>query len=135
MDYTHAFCNYDCHRCGEVCPTGAIRSLPLAEKQRTKIGEAELTLERCVVVKQGTDCAACSEHCPTQAVTTKPYRDHLRVPELHPELCIGCGACEYACPVRPVRAIVVRGWAEHGRAEKWRDTPPPSLPGTGDFPF
>lgn len=135
MDYPHAFCNYDCHRCGEVCPTGAIRSLPLAEKQRTKIGEAELTLERCVVVKQGTDCAACSEHCPTQAVTTKPYRDHLRVPELHPQLCIGCGACEYACPVRPVRAIVVRGWAEHGRAEKWRDTPPPNLPGTGDFPF
>jgi len=135
MDYPRAFCNYDCHRCGEVCPTGAIRPLPLEEKKLTKIGEAELTLDRCVVVSQGTDCAACSEHCPTQAVTTRPYRDHLRVPELHPELCIGCGACEYACPVRPVRAIVVHGWAEHGRAEKWKETPPPRLPGTDDFPF
>lgn len=135
MDYRRAFCNYDCHRCGEVCPTGAIRPLPLEEKKLTKIGEAELTLDLCVVVSQGTDCAACSEHCPTQAVTTKPYRDHLRVPDLHPELCIGCGACEYACPVRPVRAIVVRGWAEHGRAEQWKETPPPRLPGTEDFPF
>ncbi len=24
MDYAHSFCNYDCTKCGEVCPTGAI---------------------------------------------------------------------------------------------------------------
>lgn len=134
LDFERAWCNYDCHRCGEVCPTGAIRSLPLPDKKLTKIGEAVLDLELCVVVRQGTDCAACSEHCPTQAVTTKPYRDHLRVPELHPTLCIGCGACEHACPVRPIRAITVRALPQHGRAEPWKDTPPPVRP-PDDFPF
>jgi len=135
MDYQRAYCNYECRRCGEVCPTGAILPLPLEEKKLTKIGEVVLTLELCVVVAQGTDCVACSEHCPTQAVFPKPYKDHLRVPEINPALCIGCGACEFACPVRPVRAIRVHGWAEHGRAEKWVDTPatPPAL--GEDFPF
>lgn len=135
MDYHKAYCNYECHRCGEVCPTGAIVPLPLEEKKLTKIGEVELTLELCVVVAKGTDCVACSEHCPTQAVFPKPYRDHLRVPATNPALCIGCGACEFACPVRPVRAIRVRGWAEHGRAEKWNDTPVTVPAPGGDFPF
>lgn len=135
MDYHKAYCNYECHRCGEVCPTGAIVPLPLEEKKLTKIGEVELTLELCVVVAKGTDCVACSEHCPTQAVFPKPYRDNLRVPATNPALCIGCGACEFACPVRPVRAIRVRGWAEHGRAEKWTDTPVTVPAPGGDFPF
>ncbi|MCS7090143.1 MAG: 4Fe-4S dicluster domain-containing protein [Verrucomicrobiota bacterium] len=134
MNYHRSYCNFDCHRCGKVCPTGAIHALPLAEKQLTKVGEAILKLDLCVVVRQGTDCAACSEHCPTQAVTTKPYRDQLRVPELHPSLCIGCGACEYACPVRPERAITVQGFVHHGKAERRVDTPPPVRP-PADFPF
>ncbi|MGA4579286.1 4Fe-4S dicluster domain-containing protein [Limisphaera sp. VF-2] len=135
MDYHKAYCNYECHRCGEVCPTGAIVPLPLEEKKLTKIGEVELTLDLCVVVTKGTDCVACSEHCPTQAVFPKPYKDHLRVPAINPALCIGCGACEFACPVRPVRAIRVRGWAEHGRAEKWADTPAAAPAPREDFPF
>ncbi|MFO8058118.1 MAG: 4Fe-4S binding protein, partial [bacterium] len=34
------YCEYNCTLCGQVCPTGAIRELPLKEKQEVKIGRA-----------------------------------------------------------------------------------------------
>jgi len=33
--------------------------------------------------------------------------DGTRIPHLNPDLCIGCGSCEYACPVNP-KPIVVK---------------------------
>ena len=135
MDYQTAFCNFDCVRCGEVCPDGAISLLSLADKHVTSIGEVRFDREKCVVVTNGTDCAACSEHCPTKAVYTTPYGNNLRLPTLATELCIGCGACEYACPVRPQRAIIVVGNRQHGRAEI-KVEPKATLPSAGgDFPF
>jgi len=135
MDYRVAFCNFDCHRCGEVCPDGAIDLLDLAAKHLAKIGEAHFNKDKCVVVTNGTDCAACSEHCPTKAVTTIPYGNNLRLPSLNDDLCIGCGACEYACPVKPGKAITVTGLREHSIAKKLIE-PKATLPkSTGDFPF
>jgi NAD-dependent dihydropyrimidine dehydrogenase PreA subunit len=29
------------------------------------------------------------------------------------EICIGCGKCEYLCPVRPISAITVNGREVH----------------------
>ena len=135
LDFERSFCNYDCRRCGEVCPTGAIAPLSLADKQLTSVGLARLVQERCIVVTDGTDCAACSEHCPTKAVDTVPYRENLRLPRVVEELCIGCGACEYACPVRPRRAITVTASAQHTRARKAVEVKPATRPTSGDFPF
>ncbi|MDD2765329.1 MAG: 4Fe-4S binding protein [Opitutaceae bacterium] len=135
LDYSTAFCNYDCRRCGEVCPDGAIRLLDLADKQLTQIGETHLDVEKCIVKTKGTDCAACSEHCPTKAVSTVPYGNNLRLPEFKRELCIGCGACEYACPVRPEKAIIVTGRRRHGRAQKLVEKRATAPAPTGDFPF
>lgn len=135
MDFTKSFCNYDCRRCGEVCPDGAITLLDLADKQLTRIGVAVLVQNLCVVEKDGTDCAACSEHCPTKAVDTVPYRDGLRLPVVHPERCIGCGACEFSCPVQPVKAITVSGRRRHERAEKFTEEPPVAPVPEGEFPF
>jgi len=106
--YDHAYCNYECTVCSEVCPNGAIVPFTESEtKQTTQVGVAKFTAERCVVPNRSTDCGACSEHCPTQAVHMIPYRDGLRIPQVTPELCIGCGGCEYICPVRPLKAINV----------------------------
>jgi ferredoxin len=135
MDYRVAFCNFDCRRCGEVCPDGAIDLLDRSAKHLAKIGEAQFYRDCCVVVTNGTDCAACSEHCPTKAVTTIPYGNNLRLPSLNDDLCIGCGACEYACPAKPAKAIKVTGLREHSIA-KILVEPKATLPkSTGDFPF
>ena len=135
MDFNVAFCNFDCVRCGEVCPDGAIDLLDVATKHLTKIGEAQLFIDQCVVVTNGTDCAACSEHCPTKAVSTIPYGNNLRLPSLNGDLCIGCGACEHVCPAKPDKAIIVTGLREHSFAKKIAE-PKATLPkSTGDFPF
>jgi ferredoxin len=134
LDFDQAYCNYDCRRCGEACPTGAIANLPLADKQLASIGLARFNQELCVVETEGTDCAACSEHCPTKAVETVPFRDNLRLPRVDDALCIGCGACQYACPVRPQRAIVVEARPEHTRAQRPEADQPAARPVSG-FPF
>jgi ferredoxin len=135
LDFERAFCNYDCRRCGEACPTGAIALLELPDKRLTSIGTAKFEQKRCIVETDGTDCAACSEHCPTKAVNTVPFRQNLRLPQVNEELCIGCGACEFACPVRPQRAITVTARAEHMRAKKAIEAKPASPKPAGDFPF
>ncbi|HQF40605.1 MAG TPA: 4Fe-4S binding protein [Opitutaceae bacterium] len=135
LDFDRSFCNFECHRCGEVCPDGAILPLPLEEKKLVRLGVAHIDYRRCIVQANGTDCAACSEHCPTQAVSTVPYGDNLRLPTMHPELCIGCGACEYACPVRPVRAITVKAHAVHSRAERKVEAPATAPMRDDELPF
>jgi ferredoxin len=135
MNYSKSFCNYDCRACGEVCPTGAITLLDLAEKRLMQIGEARFEESKCIVKVKGTDCAACSEHCPTKAVNTVPYGNNLRLPKVDRDLCIGCGACEYACPVLPDKAITVAGRRLHGRARKPEEKKAVAPTPDSDFPF
>jgi ferredoxin len=134
MDYSTNYCNFQCVLCSEVCPTGAILSLTEEAKKTTQLGQVHLILENCVVYAENTACGSCSEHCPTQAVTMVPYREGLTLPRIKPAICVGCGACEYACPVRPHKAIYVDGHEIHQVAEK---PPVEELEKTEmeDFPF
>jgi ferredoxin len=151
LDFAASFCNYDCVRCGAVCPTGAIAELTRDDKHRVQLGQVEFIEDNCVVVTDLTACGACAEHCPTKAVRMVAYQPpdsapsdlpdasaNLTIPELDQAICVGCGACEYACPTRPHRAIYVRGETVHGVAEPPPAEPLPELPAaTGDaaFPF
>ncbi len=135
MNYQVNFCNYECTKCGEVCPTGAIIHLPVEEKKLTQIGKVELDLNHCIVESEGTACGSCSEHCPTQAVKMVPFKDYLTIPEIDQSICIGCGACEYACPVvDPHPAIYVASNAKHVLSEKPK-TEKIEYEETEDFPF
>ncbi len=117
MDYTTSYCNFDCVICGEVCPNGAILPVKLEKKKLTQLGQAKFIKDNCIVYTEKTDCGACSEHCPTKAVIMVPF-EGIRAPEVHDEYCIGCGACEYACPVRPYKAIYVEANSVHQTAKK-----------------
>jgi len=109
------YCDYSCNSCGQVCPTGAINKLSLDEKRLVPIGVAVIDRTRCIPWAEGRQCIVCEEMCP---VPQKAIRLHggrrgrgqveqvLR-PEVIPHLCIGCGICEYQCPVEGVSAIRV----------------------------
>ena len=45
----------------------------------------------------------------------RPYTWFLQI---NPDLCIGCGGCESICPVRPMRAIIIKSNVEHKFVEK-----------------
>lgn len=118
MDYFSSFCNFECTICSEVCPTGALHPLTVEEKKVLQIGQVVFIRENCVVYTQDMDCGACSEHCPTKAVDMVPYKGTLTIPQVNPAICIGCGGCEFICPVRPLRAIYVEGNPVHLTAER-----------------
>ncbi|MCL2650038.1 MAG: 4Fe-4S dicluster domain-containing protein [Candidatus Azobacteroides sp.] len=116
--FRHGYCNYECTVCTEVCPNGALKKLTKEEKAQTQLGIAHFTKESCIVYLYETDCGACAEHCPTRAVEMVPYKDSLRIPHVTPDICVGCGGCEYICPARPERAMNVIAGAAQGVARK-----------------
>lgn len=108
MSFDKGFCNFDCTVCSNTCPNGAILPLTKEEKHVTQMGRVVYTMKNCIVYTDNTDCGACSEHCPTQAVMMVPYKDGLTIPSVNPDICVGCGGCEYVCPAEP-KAINVEG--------------------------
>ena len=115
MDYSDGFCSYDCTICTHTCPNGALRPLSLDAKHHAQLGRVVFVEELCVVRTKGAHCGACAEHCPTQAVKMIPYANGVTIPSINPDICVGCGGCEFICPVRPFRAIFVEGLAVQGR--------------------
>lgn len=117
MNYEKGFCRPECTACSDVCPAGAIRKVTVEEKSSISIGHAVYNSFSCIVNTDGVSCGNCARHCPTGAITMVPNMfgtsaDSL-VPSINAEKCIGCGHCEYVCPVRPVSAIYVEGNEVH----------------------
>ena len=109
LDFDSGMCEFECTTCSNICPNGALEPLTLKRKKRLQIGLAKYYQKICVVVTDQTHCGACAEHCPTGAVHMVEWEEGLTIPKVEPELCIGCGACEYICPVKPDKAIIVSG--------------------------
>ena len=99
-------CEPNCNVCGRVCPTQAIRSVSLEEKNHAKIGTAILKKEQCLVWAQNKLCLICDEICPYNAIVFRPI-DGFRRPVVIASRCNGCGYCEQRCPVKGDSAIVV----------------------------
>jgi polyferredoxin len=128
------YCDYECNRCGEICPTDAIVRLPLAEKQQVRIGLACIDTNRCIPYALGRDCGVCEEHCPvphkaiyyveTEIVTPHGQRTTVKQPRIDAENCTGCGTCEHVCPFRDRPAVRVTSANEQRHPENQ-----PILPG------
>ena len=110
-------CSFTCSACIQVCPTGAIPSITLEEKQSIAIGLASINTNRCLAWAYDTICSVCEEIRPLAEkaihLEEAPAEDlngnafTILQPYVIRDLCIGCGACEYHCPVGGEAAIQV----------------------------
>jgi len=113
------YCEYTCVLCGEACPTGAIKQLSIKEKIKTpvRIGSAYVDRGRCLPWSGNAPCIVCEEHCPTspKAIYLKKQNvknregqvKEMQLPLVDLKRCVGCGICEYKCPVKGKPAIKV----------------------------
>ncbi|NIM96340.1 MAG: 4Fe-4S binding protein [Anaerolineales bacterium] len=111
------YCDYSCSLCGANCPVEAIPPLSLEEKRVQVIGHAYIDKNRCIAWADDTDCIVCEEMCPLpekaiileEAAVQSPNGETevVQRPQVIRESCIGCGICEYKCPVQGEAAIRV----------------------------
>jgi ferredoxin len=126
------YCEASCVLCSQVCPTGAIWEITPKEKGWTvelgadtkpvKLGIAFYDRGRCLPWAMATECIVCEEWCPTspkaiylrqaEIVDAKGNIKQVKQPYLDASLCVGCGACEYACPVQDRPAVYVTSIGE-----------------------
>ncbi len=126
MDYRRGYCDWSCNECGQVCPSQAIRALPLEEKRLKVIGRATIDRNTCIPWAEGRDCLVCEELCPIphKAIVfrtgtgTGGTHAGVKLPVVVGERCIGCGICEHNCPVGVLSAIRVRAIEQTGLLSK-----------------
>jgi NAD-dependent dihydropyrimidine dehydrogenase PreA subunit len=111
------YCDYSCNKCGGICPVEAIPLLDLEEKRRQVIGKAQIDRDRCIAWADHQDCIVCEEMCPlpqkaitlerTLVATAHGNSISVQLPHVDRDVCIGCGICEFKCPVIGEAAIRV----------------------------
>ena len=126
------YCEPSCVLCSQACPTGAIWEItPQAkawavgvssDSKPIHIGTAFYDLGRCLPWAMATECIVCEEWCPTspkaiylqpaEVIDAQGQHKILKQPRVDPARCVGCGACEYACPVQDRPAIYVTSIGE-----------------------
>jgi ferredoxin len=111
------YCDYSCNACGQVCPVQAIPGLDLDDKRQQVVGSAYIDENRCIAWSDRIECIVCEEMCPLpeKAITLEDVEvktpngesSVIQLPRVNRDLCIGCGICEYKCPVSGEAAIRV----------------------------
>jgi polyferredoxin len=111
------YCAYSCNSCGQVCPVQAIPALSLDSKRTQVIGKAYIDQNRCIAWADHRDCIVCEEMCPLPDKAIYLERREftgrdgsivtVQVPHVERDKCIGCGICEFKCPLAGNAAIRV----------------------------
>ena len=105
-------CEPSCNNCCQVCPTGAIRPIPLEEKRVARMGLASVNEQTCLPHAGREECQLCVDECAASGydaiefMTVGTEIDDRGVPiegtgMLAPvvlaEKCVGCGLCQTRC--------------------------------------
>ncbi len=115
-------CAQACNQCGEVCPTRAIESFSVEEKEHLYVGTGVIDRSTCIAWAEDRQCLVCDEACSYDAISQKVV-DGVERPVVEEAICIGCGICEFVCPVEPLGAIRVysSGDRRHWTREEQRE--------------
>ncbi len=105
-------CETSCNNCGQVCPTGAIRALPLAEKREARIGLAIVNQQTCLPIAGKQACQLCVDECTAAGYNAIEFNrvraevddegnpvegSGFLAPVVVHDKCVGCGLCQTRC--------------------------------------
>jgi NAD-dependent dihydropyrimidine dehydrogenase PreA subunit len=112
-----AGCEATCNNCGQVCPTGAIRALPIEEKRVARMGLASVQ-SNCLPLDGREACQLCVDECNAagyhaiEFMRVHPKLDQsgnpidgsgFSAPVVLADKCVGCGLCQTRCHVINVK--------------------------------
>ena len=107
-----AGCESSCNACGQVCPTGAIRALPLPEKKVARMGLAIIDNVACLPFAGREACDLCVQECNAAGYEAIEYTQvgtavdddgqpipgtGFLAPVVIEDKCVGCGLCQTRC--------------------------------------
>jgi polyferredoxin len=126
------YCEPSCVLCSEVCPTGAIQEMTPRQKgwiavegvasTPLLIGTAVYDQRLCLPWAKATDCVVCLEWCPVapkaiyvkdaMAMDAEGKLRAIKQPHIDLNRCVGCGACEFSCPLQEQPGVYVTSSGE-----------------------
>jgi ferredoxin len=107
-----AGCESSCNACGQVCPTGAIRALPMEEKRVARMGLAMVNEQSCLPYAGVEACDLCVQECIAAGYDAIEYKQvgtqvddsglpiegsGFLAPVVLSDRCVGCGLCQTRC--------------------------------------
>jgi len=105
-------CEPSCNNCGQVCPTAAIRPLPIEEKRVARMGLAVVNEQTCLPHAQREACQMCVDECNAAGYNAIEFRrvgvrldedanaieaSGFLAPVVLGDKCVGCGLCQTRC--------------------------------------
>jgi ferredoxin len=131
-----AGCASSCNGCGQVCPTGAIRALPLEEKRHARMGLAFINVQTCLPHAGMEACQLCVDECTSAGYNAIEFTQvgtevddagqpiegtGFLAPLMIDDKCVGCGLCQTRCyginvsqkKLLDASAIIIKAGTDH----------------------